>query len=143
MIDLFSRKIVGWSMAEHMRVELVLTALNAALGQREPAQSGLLFHSDRGSQYAGHDYQNTLLQSNINCSMSCRDNAVAESFFGTIKTEFIHHTTFSTRALTRTVIVEWIEVFYNRQRLHSTIGFLSSSQFEDNFYLSLQLPVPA
>ncbi|MBE9197385.1 DDE-type integrase/transposase/recombinase [Synechocystis sp. LEGE 06083] len=90
IIDLFSRKIVGWSMAEHMRTELVLTALNAALGQRKPAESGLLFHSDRGSQYASHDYQNALSQANINCGMSrrgnCWDNAVAESFFGTIKT---------------------------------------------------------
>jgi putative transposase len=147
IIDLFSRKVVGWSMADNMRTELVLTALNAALGQRKPAESGLLFHSDRGSQYASQDYQNALLQANIDCSMSrrgnCWDNAVAESFFGTIKTEFIHSTHFPTRALARTAIVEWIEVFYNRQRLHSTIGFLSPSQFEDNFYLSLQPPIPA
>jgi transposase InsO family protein len=147
IIDLFSRKVVGWSMAEHMGVELVLNALKAALGQRKPAESGLLFHSDRGSQYASHDYQNALLQANINCSMSrrgnCWDNAVAESFFGTLKTEFIHRTTFLTRALARTAIVQWIEVFYNRRRLHSTIGFLSPSQFEDHYYLSLQHPVPA
>ena len=98
IIDLFSRKVVGWSMADHMRTELVLTALDAALGQRTPSESGLLFHSDRGSQYASFDYQNALLQANTNCSMSrrgnCWDNAVAESFFGTIKTEFIHLTTF-------------------------------------------------
>ncbi len=142
IIDLFSRKVLGWSMAEHMGVELVLTALNGALGQQKLAESGLLFHSDRGSQYASHDYQNALSQANINCSMSrranCWDNAVAESFFGTIKTEFIHSITFPIRALARTSIVEWIEVFYNHQRLHSTIGFLSPSQFEDNFYLTLQ-----
>jgi transposase InsO family protein len=147
IIDLFSRKVVGWSMAEHMRTELVLNALNAALGKRIPAESGLLFHSDRGSQYASHDYQNALLQAKMNCSMSrkgnCWDNAVAESFFGTIKTEFIHSTTFSTCAIARTGIAEWTEVFYNRQRLHSTIGFLSPSQFEDNYYLSLQPPIPA
>jgi transposase InsO family protein len=147
IIDLFSRKVVGWSMAEHMRTELVLNALNAALGKRIPAESGLLFHSDRGSQYASHDYQNALLTAKMNSSMShkgnCWDNAVAESFFGTIKTEFIHSTTFSTCAIARTAIAEWIEVFYNRQRLHSTIGFLSPSQFEDNYYLSLQSPVPA
>ena len=147
IIDLFSRKVVGWSMAEHMRTELVLNALNAALGKRIPAESGLLFHSDRGSQYASHDYQNALLKAKMNCSMSrkgnCWDNAVAESFFGTIKTEFIHSTTFSTCAIARTAIAEWIEVFYNRQRLHSTIGFLSPSQFEDNYYLSLQPPIPA
>lgn len=134
-------------MAEHMRTELVLTALNAALGQRKPAESGLLFHSDRGSQYASHDYQNALSQANINCSMSrranCWDNVVAESFFGTIKTKFVHYTTFPNRVIARTAIVELIEVFYNHQRLHSTIGFLSRVQFEANYYLSLQTPVLA
>ena len=82
IIDLFSRKVVGWSMADHLRTELVLTALDAALGQRTPSESGLLFHSDRGSQYASFNYQNALLQANINCSISrrgnCWDNAVAE-----------------------------------------------------------------
>jgi transposase InsO family protein len=137
IVDLFSRKVVGWSMAEHMRTELVLTALDAALGQRKPSESGLIFHSDRGSQYASQNYQNALLQANINCSMSrrgnCWDNAVAESFFGSLKTEFIYTTTFPNRSIARTAIAEWIEVFYNRQRLHSTIGFLSPQQFEPTF----------
>jgi putative transposase len=142
IIDLFSRRVVGWSMAEHMRTELVLTALEAALGQRHPAQSGLLFHSDRGSQYASGDYQMALQQATITGSMSrrgnCWDNAVAESFFGTLKTELIHPRIFSTRTLARTVIAEWIEVFYNRQRRHSTIGYLSPVQFEDNYWSALK-----
>lgn len=142
IIDLFSRRVVGWSMAEHMRTELVLTALEAALGQRHPAQTGLLFHSDRGSQYASSDYQIALQQATIMGSMSrrgnCWDNAVAESFFGTLKTELIHPRIFSTLKVARTVIAEWIEVFYNRQRLHSTMGYLSPVQFEDNYWASLE-----
>ena len=134
-------------MADRMRTELVLTALDAALGQRTPSESGLLFHSDRGSQYASFDYQNALLQANINCSMSrrgnCWDNAVAESFFGTIKTEFIHLTTFPTRATAHTAIAGWIEVFYNRQRLHSSLNFLSPVQFEEHYYCSPQPPLSA
>ncbi len=141
IIDLFSRRVVGWSMAEHMRTELVLTSLDAALGQRIPSQLGLVFHSDRGSQYASGDYQAALHKADITCSMSrranCWDNAVAESFFGTLKTELIHPRIFSTRALARTVIAEWIEVFYNRQRLHSTIGYLSPVQFEENYWFNV------
>jgi len=147
IIDLFSRKVVGWSMADHMRTELVLKALDAALGQRIPSQSGLVFHSDRGSQYASKDYRNALQNAGITCSMSrranCWDNAVAESFFGTLKTELIHQRIFSTKALARTVIAEWIEIFYNRQRLHSTIGYLSPVQFEDIYWSSLKHPIAA
>lgn len=147
IIDLFSRRVVGWSMAEHMRTELVLTALEAALGQRIPSQVGLVFHSDRGSQYASGDYQAALLKANIIPSMSrranCWDNAVAESFFGTLKTELIYPRIFSTRAIARTVIAEWIEIFYNRQRSHSTIGYLSPVQFEDNYWSTLDHPMAA
>lgn len=147
IIDLFSRRVVGWSMADHMRTELVVTALKAALGQRKASPQGLMFHSDRGSQYASADYQRALQSSNIQGSMSrranCWDNAVAESFFGTIKTELIHPRIFSDRAEARTVIAEWIEVFYNRQRIHSTIGFLSPVQFEDKYWLSLNQPIVA
>jgi putative transposase len=118
IIDLFSRRVVGWSMADHMRTELVLTALEAALGQRVPSPTGLVFHSDRGSQYASADYQAALLKADITGSMSrranCWDNAVAESFFGTLKIELIYPRIFSTKAIARTVIAEWIEVFYNR-----------------------------
>ena len=140
VIDLFSRRVIGWSMADHMRTDLILTALTAALGQRTPAAAGLIFHSDRGSQYASAEYQSALHTVGITCSMSrkgnCWDNAVAESFFGTLKIEFIHPRVFSTREIARTFIAEWIEAFYNRQRLHSTIGYLSPVQFEDNYWLS-------
>ena len=143
VIDLFSRRVVGWSMAEHLKTELVLTALKAALGHRTPAQTGLIFHSDRGSQYASHDYQNALSQAHITCSMSrranCWDNAVAESFFGTLKTELIHSQIWSSKAKARTMIAEWIEVFYNRQRIHSAIGYLSPVQFEEMYCRSLEM----
>jgi transposase InsO family protein len=142
VIDLFSRRVVGWSMAEHMRVELVLNALEAALGHRVPADSGLLFHSDRGSQYASSDYRAALQAAGIGCSMSrkgnCWDNAVAESFFGTLKTELISSREFDTREDAKTTIVEWIEVFYNRERLHSTLNYLSPVQFEQQYWVSLQ-----
>ncbi len=147
IIDLFSRRVVGWSMADHMRTELVLTALDAALGQRIPSQAGLVFHSDRGSQYASGDYQVALLKADITCSMSrranCWDNAVAESFFGTLKIELIYPRIFSTKAIARTIIAEWIEVFYNRQRIHSTIGYLSPVQFEQDYWSTLDRPMAA
>lgn len=147
IIDLFSRRVVGWSMADHMRTGLVLIALESALGQRQPAEVGLLLHSDRGAQYASSDYQAALRHANISCSMSrrgnCWDNAVAESFFGTLKTESIHPTTFLTRTVAKTTIAEWIEVFYNRQRLHSTIGYLSPVQFEEQYWDALKHPLAA
>jgi putative transposase len=146
IIDLFCRRVVGWSMAEHI-TELILTALEAALGQRIPSQIGLTFHSDRGSQYASGDYQAALLKADITCSMSrranCWDNAVAESFFGTLKIELIYPRIFSTRDFARTVIAEWIEVFYNRQRIHSTIGYLSPVQFEEHYWSALDYPMAA
>jgi putative transposase len=147
IIDLFSRRVVGWSMADHMRTELVLTALDAALGQRIPSPTGLVFHSDRGSQYASADYQAALLKADITASMSrranCWDNAVAESFFGTLKIELIYPRIFSTKAIARTVIAEWIEVFYNRQRIHSTIGYLTPVQFEEDYWSTLDHPMAA
>jgi putative transposase len=147
ILDLFSRRIVGWSMAEYMRSDLVLSALDAALGHRIPSASGLLFHSDRGSQYASDTYQSALSNAGITCSMSrranCWDNAVAESFFGTLKTELIHRTTFSTRTIAKTTIAEWIEVFYNRQRIHSTLGYVSPVQFEEDYWSALSDPIAA
>jgi putative transposase len=149
IIDLFSRRVVGWSfglavpqgMAEHLRTELVLTALESALGQRLPSPTGLVFHADRGSQYASGDYQASLQKAGITCRMSrranCWDNSVAESFFGTLKTELIHPRIFSTRAIARTMIAQWIEVFYDRQRFHSTIDYLSPVQFEENYWSTL------
>ncbi|MFM7447035.1 MAG: IS3 family transposase [Leptolyngbyaceae cyanobacterium] len=140
VIDLFSRRVVGWSMADHMRVELVLNALEAALGHRVPATSGLLFHSDRGSQYASSNYRAALQKAGIGCSMSrkgnCWDNAVAESFFGTLKTELIKSRVFDTTEKAKSTIVEWIEVFYNRERLHSTLHYLPPVQFEEQYWAS-------
>lgn len=137
IIDLFSRRVVGWSIAEHLRTQLVLTALAAALGQRIPAASGLLFHCDQGCQYASHAYQQALDKAGMTCSMSrrgnCWDNAVAESFFSTLKVELIYRTALMTPQAARTAVAEWIEVFYNRQRRHSTLGYLSPVQFEQQY----------
>jgi putative transposase len=133
VIDLCSRKIVGWSMAEHMRAELVGDALKMALGRRNPSP-GLLHHSDRGVQYACEDYQCLLQSHNITCSMSgkgdCWDNAVSESFWATLKTELVHQEHYATREQARRSIFEYIEVFYNRKRLHSSLGYVSPEAFE-------------
>lgn len=130
--DVCSRKIVGWAMATHLETPLVEQALAMALARRQPA-AGLLHHSDRGSQYASTDYQRQLAQAHITVSMSrkgnCWDNAMKESFFATLKTECASRP-FATRAQARTAIFEYIEVFYNRQRLHSALGYLSPEQFE-------------
>ena len=137
IIDLFSRRVVGWSMADNMRTELVLNALRAALGSRAPDEAGLTFHSDRGSQYASRSYRQALEAAGITCSMSrrgnCWDNAVAESFFSTLKTELVHNMVFMSRTAARTTIAEWIEVFYNRKRRHSTIGYVSPAEYEQRY----------
>ena len=133
VIDLCSRKIVGWSMAEHMRTDLVADALRMALARRGPAP-GLLHHSDRGVQYASDDYQHLLQTHGVTCSMSgkgdCWDNAVMESFWGTLKTELVNHEHYATRERARASIFEYVEVFYNRHRLHSSLGYVSPEQFE-------------
>jgi putative transposase len=133
VIDLHSRRIVGWSMADHMRTELVADALTMALSRRRPAQ-GLLHHSDRGVQYASDDYQGLLERQGITPSMSgkgdCWDNAVMESFWATLKTELVHHEHYQTRNEARRSIFEYIEVFYNRIRLHSSLGYVSPEAFE-------------
>ncbi len=133
VIDLCSRKVVGWSMAEHMRTDLVSDALKMALARRRPGE-GLLHHSDRGSQYASDGYRHLLQSHGIDCSMSgkgdCWDNAAMESFFATLKTELVNHEDYATREEARASIFEYIEVFYNRKRLHSSLGYLSPEQFE-------------
>lgn len=134
VIDLFSRAVVGWSMASRMKAELVNEALLMALWSRHPAK-GLIFHSDRGSQYASESFGKILKTYGALASMSrkgnCWDNAVAESFFHTLKIELIHHRDFTTRAEARAEIFEYIEVFYNRQRLHSTNGYEAPLAFEE------------
>ena len=136
VIDLFSRRVVGWSMAPHMRTELVLQALHMALGQRVP-EPDMVHHSDRGSQYASDLYRQVLRRHGIVCSMSrkgnCWDNAVVESFFATLKTELIQRRSWPTREQVRTAIVEYIEVFYNRQRRHSSLGYQSPVDYEQRF----------
>jgi transposase InsO family protein len=136
--DVFSRKIVGWAMDEHMETVLVEQAMHMALVRRQP-EDGLLHHSDQGSQYASDAYRALLETHRITVSMSnvgnCYDNAMKESFFATLKTECASQP-FATRAQARTAIFEYIEVFYNRQRLHSALGYLSPEQFEQRFYTS-------
>lgn len=133
VLDLYSRRVVGWAMANTMTQELPLTALDMALRQCNP-QPGLLHHTDRGSQYAASKYQDVLQQHQICVSMSrtgnCYDNAVMESFFATLKAELESYGHYATREMARAEIFEYVEVFYNRQRLHSSLGYLSPLQFE-------------
>jgi putative transposase len=128
VLDLCSRAVVGWSMADHMRAELVNQALAMALYQRQPA-AGLIMHTDRGSQYGAESYRQLLHQHEICPSMSrkgnCWDNAVAESFLHTLKTELVYTEDFDTHEQAQTVVFEYIEVFYNRQRCHSANGYLA------------------
>ena len=133
ILDLYSRKVVGWAVDESLERHLALDALAMALSNRRPAR-GLLHHSDRGVQYASDDYQKALKKDGLICSMSrkgdCWDNAMAESFFATLKAELVYLTEYRTRAEARASLFEYIEVFYNRQRRHSAIGYVSPSQFE-------------
>ena len=134
VLDLYSRRVVGWSTGATLETTLCLKALSMALGHRAKVR-GLLHHSDRGVQYASDDYQTALKARGITCSMSrranCWDNAVAESFFGTLKTELIYRRPWLTRESAREAIGEYIEVFYNRIRRHSTIGYVSPAKFEE------------
>lgn len=133
VIDLFSRRIVGWSMDNKMKTSLVNDALLMALWQRKP-ERGLLWHTDRGSQYASDSHRQLLQTHGITQSMSrkgnCWDNAVAESFFHTLKIELIHQHRFATREEAKRAIFDYIEVFYNRQRFHSTNDYWSPVDFE-------------
>src|SRR5437773_4830380 len=133
ILDLCSRFAVGWAMSERITDDLTLDALGMALARRRPPR-GLLHHSDRGSQYASGDYQRMLAQHGIVCSMSrrgdCWDNAVAESFFATLKVELVHDATWATRTAARSELFDYLEVFYNGQRRHSALGYLSPRAFE-------------
>jgi putative transposase len=133
ILDLFSRRVVGWAADERIDQSLVSEALAQALNTRGPSL-GLLHHSDRGVQYASNEYQRALRERGIVCSMSrkgnCWDNAVAESFFATIKGELIDHQDYLTRDQARASIAEYIEVFYNCRRRHSALGYLSPVDFE-------------
>ena len=132
-MDLYSRRIVGWSMSRWMSRRIVLAALRMAIDTRHP-EGALIHHSDRGGQYTSDDFRNALARHGIQCSMSssgnCYDNATMESFYHTLKTELCDHERYRTRAEARASIFEFIEVFYNRQRLHSALGYLSPLHFE-------------
>lgn len=133
VIDLFSRRIIGWSMSDHLRAEGVAQALSMALTRRRPGKD-LIHHSDRGVQYACQLYRAVLAKHEITASMSrpgnCYDNAVVESFFGTLKTELVHRLRYRTRSEARSSVFEWIECWYNRRRRHSSLGYLSPEAFE-------------
>ena len=133
VIDLASRKVVGWAMADHMRASLVCDALSMAIGLRQPPP-GLVFHSDRGTQYTSDEFTHLLADNEMVQSLSrprqCWDNAVAESWFATLKLELIDRHPWPTRAQVRRAIVEFIEVFYNRHRLHSSLGYLTPVEYE-------------
>lgn len=137
VIDLFSRKVIGYAMRDHLRTELVAAALQMAVDRRRPL-SGLLLHSDRGVQYASEAYQEQMASHGIRCSMSrkadCWDNAVMESLFSTLKTELVHHERYATRAAARQSIFEYLEVFYNRTRRHSALGYVSPHEYETRHY---------
>ena len=133
VLDLCSRKVVGWSMAAHLRTELVEDALRMALSRRSP-QGQVLHHSDRGVQYASTEYRRLLEAHGLACSMSrtgnCYDNAAMESFWSTLKTELVCHERYATREQARLSVFEYIEVFYNRVRRHSSLGYKSPEAFE-------------
>ena len=135
VMDLYSRRIVGWAMGDTLERWLPLAALQMALDSRQPPP-GLLHHSDRGSQYASDDYQTVLTKYQLQASMSrtgnCYDNAPMESFFGTLKTELVYHCHYATRAEAKTAIFEYIELFYNRFRRHSALNYQSPVAFEQS-----------
>jgi putative transposase len=138
IVDAFSRRVVGWSMADHLRTELVLDALDAAIAARDP-RAGLVHHSDRGTQYTSVALGSRLAEARIAPSMgapgTAYDNAMAESFFASLETELIDRSSWLTHAEARTAVFDWIECFYNRQRIHSALGYLSPDEFERRYRL--------
>jgi transposase InsO family protein len=136
VLDLFTRKVVGWAMRGHMRAELTIAALTMAI-QRRPPAAGLIHHSDRGSQYAAGDYGKILKAAAIRQSMSrkanCWDNAPMESFFGTLKTELVDYGAYPDRDAARRDLFVYIEGYYNRRRIHSAIGYITPEQADAKF----------
>jgi transposase InsO family protein len=136
VIDLFNRQVVGWSMQPHMQTSLVKDALTMAWFRRRP-EAGLIFHSDRGSQYCSHDFQDAMREWQMRSSMSrkgnCWDNAPTESFWGRLKTASLYGKKFATRREAMDAVLDWM-AFYNHRRLHSTLGYLSPMQYEQRWY---------
>jgi putative transposase len=137
VMDLFSRKIVGWALMERMTVDLVIQALDAAYKANRPSP-GLIHHSDRGSQYASKDYRAKLEEYNMICSMSrkgnCYDNACIESYHSVLKRELVYLSKFKTKQEAKQCIYRYLEFFYNRKRIHSYLGYLSPERFEQQYY---------
>jgi len=146
VIDLASRRVIGFALAEHMRTSLVSEALEMAVKSRRPGP-GLVFHSDRGSQYTSHQFRELLRAAGVVQSLSrprqCWDNVVAESFFATLKTELAYRQSWPTRATARSAVFEYIEVFYNRRRLHSSLGYMSPQDYEEQRLHGRSPPVAA
>ncbi len=140
--DLFNREVVGWSMDSTMTKKLVIDSLKASVIKEKPDE-GLIFHSDRGVQYASYDFQDFLREKHFRQSMSakgnCYDNACAESFFASLKKDMLFGRRFRTRQEAKSVIVEYIELFYNPRRLHSSLGYKSPKRFKDDYYSKLKL----
>ena len=136
ILDLFSRKVIGWSMSNKNNSQLVEDALTMAIGQRGKAKNGIL-HSDQGSTYASTRYQQLIKSSSLICSMSrkgeCLDNAVAESFFSSLKTEWVDYEDYQTRSQAKQSLFEYIEIFYNRKRRHSYLGYLCPEEYERRY----------
>ena len=136
VIDCHSRKVVGWSIADHMRTDLIIDALDMAIKNRHPA-AGVIFHSDRGSQYTSERFRNFCVANNVRPSVGktgiCYDNAVAESFFATIKKELVHLRPWPTLARLSTALFDYIETYYNRKRRHSTLDYLTPQEYELEF----------
>lgn len=140
VIDLFDRCVVGWSTDSTMTRKLVIDAFNTTMLKENPDE-GFIFHSDRGVQYASYDYQNLLRKNSCIQSMSakgcCYDNAFAESFFSSLKKDFLYGRKFKTRMEARQAVVEYIELFYNSKRLYSTLGYKSPREYRKNYYDNL------
>ena len=136
VIDLFSRRVVGWSLQPHMQRSLVIDALEMAWQQRRPRRGELLFHSDRGSQYASEDFTRLLDDHGITASMSrkgnCWDNACSETLFGSLKVEWLHGQRFATIREARDAVLEWLR-WYNRTRMHSTLQYSSPAEYEQRW----------
>lgn len=134
LIDLYNRKVVGWASSSRMTRQLTLDALQMALDRQSP-EKGLVHHTDRGSQYASGDYQKVLSDRRILCSMSrkgnCYDNAVAESFFGLLKTEWVNHCRYRSRSEANRSLFYYIEIFYNRKRRHASLGYKTPHEYEN------------
>lgn len=141
VVDLFNREVVGWSMDSTMTRKLIIDAFNAAVDKEKPDE-GLIFHSDRGVQYASYDYQDLLRKNGFIQSMSakgcCYDNACAETFFASLKKDKLYGHKFKTRAEAKMAVVEYIELFYNSRRLHSTLGYKSPKEYRKEYYLGLK-----